>query len=32
MIRNNPDPDPVPEDLVDKVKKALDEEWEKRNG
>lgn len=29
-MRNNPDP--PPEDLVDKVKKKLDEEWERRNG
>ena len=31
-MRNNPDPDPPPDDLADKVKRKLDEEWEKRNG
>lgn len=29
-MKSTPDPDPVPEDLVDKVKKKLDEEWNKR--
>lgn len=25
-------PDPPPDDLVEKIKRKLDEEWEKRNG
>jgi len=31
-MRNQPDGDPPPDDLVEKSKRHLDEEWERRNG
>lgn len=31
MLHTTPD-DPPPDDLVEKVNKKLDEEWERRNG
>lgn len=32
-MRNQPDPDdPPPADLADKVKEALNEEWERKHG
>lgn len=29
-MKSNNEPDPPPDDLVEKIKKKLDEEWKKR--